>query len=159
MEQPTKKQITNRIKNFLKKCGYLNKPPKNLHPMTLVNIIEYRFNYVFESKTTEGIQKGFKDFLEKNGITFKTKKKKKKVKPNQVFYNSRAWMQVRYKALLKHGRQCQCCGTKPPSVVLHVDHIKPRSKYPELELKLSNLQVLCEHCNLGKSNIDETDFR
>ena len=42
---------------------------------------------------------------------------------------------------------------------IHVDHIKPRSKYPELELDINNLQVLCEDCNIGKSNIDETDWR
>jgi 5-methylcytosine-specific restriction endonuclease McrA len=28
-----------------------------------------------------------------------------------------------------------------------------------LELTLSNLQVLCEDCNLGKSNTDATDWR
>jgi len=43
--------------------------------------------------------------------------------------------------------------------VLHVDHIKPRSKYPELSLTFSNLQILCEDCNFGKSNIDQTDWR
>lgn len=42
---------------------------------------------------------------------------------------------------------------------MHVDHIKPRSKYPALELVLSNLQVLCEDCNLGKLAHDETDWR
>ena len=40
-----------------------------------------------------------------------------------------------------------------------VDHIKPRSRYPALELTLTNLQVLCNDCNMGKSNDDETDFR
>jgi 5-methylcytosine-specific restriction endonuclease McrA len=43
--------------------------------------------------------------------------------------------------------------------VMHVDHIKPRSKYPHLALRESNLQVLCEACNLGKGNWDETDWR
>jgi 5-methylcytosine-specific restriction endonuclease McrA len=40
-----------------------------------------------------------------------------------------------------------------------VDHIKPRRKFPELELDLDNLQVLCNDCNMGKSNDDYTDFR
>lgn len=75
------------------------------------------------------------------------------------FYYSREWRALRYKALVKHGRQCQCCGAKPPQIVLHVDHIKPRSLHPELELDLDNLQILCEDCNLGKSNKDDTDFR
>jgi hypothetical protein len=42
---------------------------------------------------------------------------------------------------------------------MHVDHIKPRSKYPDLELSRQNLQVLCEDCNLGKSNKYEDDWR
>jgi len=40
-----------------------------------------------------------------------------------------------------------------------VDHIKPRSKFPELELVFDNCQVLCNSCNMGKSNNDYTDFR
>jgi len=42
---------------------------------------------------------------------------------------------------------------------MHIDHIKPRSKYPELTFVFENLQVLCEDCNVGKSNLDETDWR
>jgi 5-methylcytosine-specific restriction endonuclease McrA len=52
------------------------------------------------------------------------------------------------------------CGTAPtPGKPLHVDHIKPRSKYPELEYEISNLQILCDDCNLGKGNRDEIDWR
>lgn len=79
---------------------------------------------------------------------------------NLEFYTSDAWRRVRYRALKKHGNACQCCGTpasrKKP---LHVDHIKPRSKHPELELDINNLQILCEDCNLGKGSWDETDWR
>jgi len=32
----------------------------------------------------------------------------------------------------------------------HVDHIKPKSKYPDLAYDKTNLQVLCEECNIGK---------
>lgn len=73
------------------------------------------------------------------------------------FYQTREWKELRYKVLLHYGRKCLCCNStdKP----LHVDHIKPISKYPELKLEITNLQVLCEDCNLGKSNKDETDFR
>jgi hypothetical protein len=76
------------------------------------------------------------------------------------FYWSDEWRAVRYVALRRSRGVCELCGT-PPSVgkPLHVDHIKPRSKYPELELDASNLQVLCADCNLGKSNRDEIDWR
>ncbi len=66
------------------------------------------------------------------------------------FYDSRAWRELRYQVIKTHGRKCQACGDT--SKKIHVDHIKPRSKYPELELDFQNLQILCEDCNLGKSN-------
>lgn len=76
------------------------------------------------------------------------------------FYASRAWRELRYQALARWGAVCQACGvTRRAGVRIHVDHIKPRSIYPELALQLDNLQVLCEDCNLGKSNRDETDWR
>ena len=76
------------------------------------------------------------------------------------FYLSPAWRAVRYQALKLHGGACQCCGKRAtPGHPLHVDHIKPRSKYPELALRLDNLQVLCDDCNMGKSNKDQTDWR
>lgn len=76
------------------------------------------------------------------------------------FYLSDAWTSLRYQALKLYGGACQCCGaTRKDGIKLHVDHIKPRSKYPALALELGNLQVLCEPCNLGKRNTDETDWR
>lgn len=98
----------------------------------------------------------------------KSKLKKNLVKTNragfaafQEFYLCKAWRKLRYQALKIHGASCQCCGgtaisTRRP---LHVDHIKPRFKFPELELELSNLQVLCEDCNMGKGGQDQTDWR
>ena len=62
------------------------------------------------------------------------------------FYSSREWLAIRYKALRLRGFQCQACGESPPVAILHVDHIKPRSKYPEIELDINNLQVLCKEC-------------
>lgn len=76
------------------------------------------------------------------------------------FYDSREWLDVRYEALRKSAGRCSCCGNRPSDDnPLHVDHIKPRSKYQHLALALGNLQVLCKRCNLGKSNVDETDWR
>ena len=82
------------------------------------------------------------------------------VREPHPFYDSRDWQELRYKALKKYGRKCSCCGkTQADGAVLHVDHIKPRSKYPELALDINNLQILCEDCNLGKGAWDDTDFR
>jgi len=63
---------------------------------------------------------------------------------SEDFYHSPAWIQVRYRALTLYGAKCQCCGaTRADGVIIHVDHIKPRSLYPHLALDLDNLQVLC----------------
>lgn len=89
-----------------------------------------------------------------------SKPKPQKINPNDRFYESREWRELRYKALVMYGPICQCCGaTRGPGVVLHVDHVKPRSKFPALQLELANLQILCADCNIGKSNKDQTDWR
>lgn len=75
------------------------------------------------------------------------------------FYRSRDWLDLRYRVLSKYGHRCKLCGLTNRETILHVDHIKPRSKYPHLQLDEDNLQVLCEKCNLGKSNKYEDDFR
>ena len=70
------------------------------------------------------------------------------------FYETDEWRKLRYKVLRTQGFKCRACGSGPEKL-LQVDHIKPRSKYPELELEETNLQVLCEDCNMGKSNTYE----
>jgi 5-methylcytosine-specific restriction endonuclease McrA len=76
------------------------------------------------------------------------------------FYKSNVWRQVRYAAFEKNGNNCQCCGrSRADGLVMHVDHIKPKSTHPELALDVNNLQILCEECNLGKSNLYDTDWR
>lgn len=84
----------------------------------------------------------------------------KRTTPAKDFYQSREWASVRYAALIRADGRCSCCGaSKNDGAVLHVDHIKPRSKFPELALTLDNLQVLCDLCNVAKSNIDMTDWK
>lgn len=77
---------------------------------------------------------------------------KMKEKFGDTFYTTRRWLMLRYEVLQENGAVCSMCGsTQKP---MHVDHIRPRSKYPELALEKSNLQVLCKDCNLGKWNLD-----
>ena len=78
---------------------------------------------------------------------------------SKSFYSSREWLELRYKALAKFGAICQCCGATTATSIMHVDHILPKSKYPEKALDIDNLQILCKECNLGKSNKDSTDWR
>ncbi len=82
------------------------------------------------------------------------------------FYKSWDWKQVRYDALKKHGAICMCCGAKRTDFTIDgspvrivVDHVMPISRFWHLRLEISNLQILCEDCNLGKGARDTTDFR
>ena len=88
---------------------------------------------------------------------------RKRTKANDTaFYASWEWKRVRYEAIKINGQRCQCCGWRPGDTDhghLVVDHIKPRSKFPGLALSVGNLQVLCNDCNMGKSNIWADDFR
>jgi len=61
------------------------------------------------------------------------------------------WPKLRHDALRKARGRCAACGASvDKGVKLHVDHIKPVSKFPDLALDPTNLQVLCQTCNLGK---------
>ena len=80
--------------------------------------------------------------------------------PDKGFYKSEAWLQLRYLALKNCEGKCQACGiSAKDGASIHVDHIKPRTLYPELALSIDNLNVLCADCNYGKGVWDETDWR
>ena len=78
------------------------------------------------------------------------------------FYWTPEWRKLRY-GVIERNREangeltCECC--RATEGRMDVDHIMPRSKFPRLELDPSNLQVLCEACNMGKSNQFNTDWR
>ncbi len=108
--------------------------------------------------------------LVKFNASLKPKKRKKQKQTKATssrwekskdFLCSWEWRTLRYEVLQELGRRCMCCGASPDDgrTVIHVDHIKPRHKYPELALIKSNLQILCGVCNQGKGAWDETDFR
>ena len=67
------------------------------------------------------------------------------------FYLTPEWKQVRMRILRRDGLVCQRCkSTNLPTYEYTVDHVKPRSRHPELALDPSNLQVLCRRCNSSK---------
>lgn len=78
----------------------------------------------------------------------------------KLFYSSIEWRKIRYEVLREQKGRCQCCGrSAKDGVKMHVDHIIPLSKDWNKRLDKNNLQVLCEDCNLGKSNTDKIDWR
>lgn len=77
------------------------------------------------------------------------------------FLRTWAWRELRYATIKRYGPICMCCGAtaKTSGEPIQVDHIKPRSLFPELALDPENTQVMCGPCNQGKSNKDFTDWR
>lgn len=57
---------------------------------------------------------------------------------------------LRIDVLARDKYTCQTCGAKAPDVKLHIDHKFPKSKGGSDDI--SNLWVLCEACNIGKSD-------
>ena len=72
-----------------------------------------------------------------------------------------AWRKLRMEAIEVYGGNCAACGRnqKDHGVVIHVDHINPKARAPSFALHFSNLQLLCEECNLGKGKDFTTDWR
>jgi 5-methylcytosine-specific restriction endonuclease McrA len=67
------------------------------------------------------------------------------------FYLTREWRSLRWRVLVASDGRCQMCGRgKVNGILIHVDHVISRHNRPDMELEFSNLQVLCEDCNIGK---------
>lgn len=79
------------------------------------------------------------------------RERQRKIDETNTFYASSEWRLVREQVIQDQGRVCQECGSRIiTDYDLTVDHIKPRSKFPEFALDKSNLQVLCRRCNSAK---------
>lgn len=67
-------------------------------------------------------------------------------------------LRMRFLVMKRDNFKCCMCGRSPattPGLELHIDHIVPWSKGGETVI--DNLQTLCSDCNLGKSNLSETE--
>ena len=78
-----------------------------------------------------------------------------RMRDRELFYSSPEWRTLRQQVIEEDGTTCAECGVRiNSSKDLTVDHIVPRSLYPELALKRDNLQVLCRSCNSSKGDRD-----
>ena len=67
-------------------------------------------------------------------------------------------LRLKFLVLKRDNFKCCMCGRSPATTAgleLHIDHIVPWSKGGETVI--DNLQTLCSDCNLGKSNLSETE--
>lgn len=67
------------------------------------------------------------------------------------------FVRISEQALGAENLKCACCPTTFPTYGkrgFHVDHIYPVSSYPEVSFDIENFQLLCETCNIHKSDND-----
>jgi 5-methylcytosine-specific restriction endonuclease McrA len=107
-----------------------------------------------------------RQFAEKHGIRPYQPKEKRNIRRRKrsgpdPFYLSREWQSLRYAVIRDCQGKCQACGATAQTSgrPMHVDHIIPRSLDQSKALDYSNLQILCEACNLGKSNTDTINWK
>lgn len=62
-------------------------------------------------------------------------------------HEGKTWKKQEFKRI---GGVCPGCSQHIHFYSFQIDHIKPLSKYPELAIALSNLQLLCGPCNTRK---------
>lgn len=79
-------------------------------------------------------------------------KEQREIRRGQIEYErSLMTPTLRYEILKRDNFRCQICGsTAQDGVKLHIDHIVPVSKGGHTTA--DNLRVLCDRCNLGKSD-------
>ncbi len=76
------------------------------------------------------------------------------------FYASKEWAALKKRVYNRYGRRCMATGlTEKDGITLSVDKIYPRSKYPGLALKMSNMQVMMLQINQVKGDRIIKDFR
>lgn len=88
---------------------------------------------------------------EKLSLVYKDWSKKQDYRISSKYERSLMSDSLRYDVFTRdHYRCCICGASQKDGITLHVDHIIPVSKGGKTVM--SNLQTLCDRCNLGKSN-------
>jgi hypothetical protein len=122
--------------------------------MLLIALNKYKWNYTEAGKAIGLTFREIRYRIEKCGLHGKEFGGKTTPYPDRkksMF--SKLWPRLRYQALQRDKGRCQLCGvTARDGARMHVDHIRPKKHFPELAIDINNLQVLCDKCNLSKSD-------
>lgn len=140
-------------RTFLKIETKLYKKHKQVRPITNTDI-KYQISYTspkgrnhYENHKVVNAE-NIKRMLERINKDIEHKKTRQyKIKEERSKMSS----SLRYNILKRDKYRCQICGSQQSDgVKLHIDHIVPVSKGGKTVS--SNLQTLCDRCNMGKSN-------
>ena len=112
----------------------------------------FRFEFYVETKPGEREYKKSYRLTWEEVSHYEKEAKKNAVRRKMIAHERKELtLSLRNEILNRDGHRCRICGrTAADGVSLHIDHIIPVSKGGKSEV--SNLRVLCEDCNLGKSD-------
>lgn len=95
-----------------------------------------------------GFQKGHGSFTTQEG----RKRQGQKVSGDKnPTWRGGAWNYWNGQAKIRDNYTCQMCGFSDKEI-MQVDHIKPKSLFPELKKVLDNLMTVCPNCHARKTN-------
>ncbi|WP_405375086.1 MULTISPECIES: HNH endonuclease [unclassified Microbacterium] len=88
----------------------------------------------------------------RQGLAWAREERARRSTTQHLHQRERALMtpSLRADVLRRDGSRCRACGASSADRPLHIDHILPVSRGGRTEL--TNLQTLCQACNLGKGN-------
>jgi len=117
-----------------------------------IYIVNFISHQSLNPKIKRGIEKALEeipsDILEYFGVSFSAEEDAIKFKRREISAS------LRFDVFSKCNNKCVICGSDSTTSLLEVDHIIPVSKGGSNDL--SNLQILCQACNNGKS--DKIDY-
>jgi len=91
----------------------------------------------------------------KAALRKQTKRKGRTMVDGQAICKTPEWLALRQEVIDRDAVNgetfCVYCGKKCLGQERHIDHIKPKSKFPDLALIIENLQILCKACNFRKA--------
>jgi hypothetical protein len=105
---------------------------------------EFKEFFVHRKRKLDNV-KSIKTYRKVSGVSY------------QKFYETKEWIDLSKTVKKIYGKICMKCGDSKS--IMHSDHIIPRSLDISKELDINNLQVLCELCNVEKSNLNCIDYR
>jgi len=144
---------------FLSKSSYVEIESQAVHSIKINPIINLKIIVRVFYISPAGRNYYAKDYLiDFNGLNeiFERISEKNLYKESIKYQRALMTNSKRYDILKRDGFRCQICGrTQLDGAKLEVDHIIPVSKGGKTVM--SNLQTLCDRCNIGKSNkVDES---
>ena len=88
-----------------------------------------------------------------HSLEAKAQRSKENAGSNNAMWNGGSIRWFRKQVFERDDYTCQTpkCGFRDKDIMV-LDHIKPKSIYPELKYEMNNLQTLCPNCHARKTN-------